>query len=101
MICGRWLIAMRHMIDDPATMRARLDRLSYLAHRTLTTPPENRARVERTIQLVCRALQLVAWVRQRTGNAEHAEEAAQIAALCRRIVEQARAAGLRIGDKDS
>jgi hypothetical protein len=61
------------MTDDPDTLRTHLDRLTELAdlaHRALITPPEDRARMERAIQLICRALQTVAWVRQRTGPAD-------------------------------
>jgi len=92
------------MTDDPDTLRTHLDRLTELAdlaHQALITPPEDRARMEHAIQLICRALQTVAWVRQRTGNAEHQREAAEVEALCRWIVEQARAAGLRIRDDDN
>jgi hypothetical protein len=80
---------------------ANLDRLAELANLTRQALSEDCARVERTIQLVCRALQVVAWVRQRTGNAEHTKEAAGVAALHRRIVEQARAAWLHIPDTNS
>ena len=77
-------------------MRARLDRLADLAHLALITPSEDPARLERTLQLVCRALQVIAWARQHTGNAKHQREAAEAVALCRRIDEQAWEMGLRI-----
>jgi hypothetical protein len=89
------------MTTDRDILCAYLDRVADLAHLALITPPEDRARMECTIQFVCQALQTVAWVHQRTGNAEHQREAAEVAALCQRIVEQARAAGLRIMHDDS
>jgi hypothetical protein len=89
------------MTTDRDILCAYLDRVADLAHLALITPPEDRARMECTIQFVCQALQTVAWVHQRTRNAEHQREAAEVAALCQRIVEQARAAGLRIMHDDS
>jgi hypothetical protein len=44
------------MVDDLDMTHARLDRLAHLAHRALSAPLEDRARTERTIQLICRAL---------------------------------------------
>jgi hypothetical protein len=89
------------MTDDPDMTCARLDRLAYLAHRALSTPPEDRARLEQRIQLVCRALQTTAWAHQQIGSAEHQRRATKIAMLRRWIVEHARAAGLRITDDDT
>ena len=80
--------------------RARLDRLAALAHRALSAPPQDHARLERTIQLICRALQTSVWVHQRIGTAEHQRQTAEIMALRRWIVERARIAGLRIMDDD-
>ena len=64
----------------------------------MSAPPEDRARVERSIQLVSQALQMIAWARQQSWDEARQKEAAEVAALCRRIVEVARAAGLRIED---
>ena len=84
------------MMDDPDMTRARLDRLAYLAYRALSTPIEDRARIENTLQLICRALQTAAWAHQRIGTAEHQRQAVEVAVLHRWIIEQAQAAGLRI-----
>jgi hypothetical protein len=85
------------MADNSDIIRSRLDWLAELVKLTrLSQSEEDRAHVERSIQLVCQAFQAVARGRQQTGN-----EAAEIAALCRRIVEEAREAGLRIGDNDN
>jgi hypothetical protein len=89
------------MTTDRDVLSAYLDRVADLAHLALITPPEDRAHIECTIQFVCQALQAIAWARQQTGNAEYQREAAEVAALCRRIVEQTRAAGLRITDNDN
>jgi len=62
---------------------------------------EDRTRMERTIQLVSWALQAVARARRWSGDAARQSEAAEVAALCRRIVEDARRAGLRIVDNDN
>ena len=45
------------MTEKPSTLRAHLDRLSELTDLALIAPPEDRARVERSIQLVSQALQ--------------------------------------------
>jgi hypothetical protein len=90
------------MADNSDIIRSRLDWLAELVKLTrLSQSEEDRARVERSIQLVCRAFQAVARGRQQTGNEAHRGEAAEIAALCRRIVEEAREAGLRIDDSDN
>ena len=89
------------MEDDLDATRARLDRLAYLTYRALSTQPEDRARMERTIQLVCRSLQTAAWAHERIGTAKHQREAAEVAALHRWIIEQAQSAGLRITDDDA
>jgi hypothetical protein len=89
------------MTTDRDTLRAYLDRVADLAHLALIAPPEDRARVERSIQLVSQALQMIAWARQHSLDEAHQKEAAEVAALCRRIVEVARAAGLRIEDNYS
>jgi hypothetical protein len=57
--------------------------------------------MESTIQLICSSLQTAAWVHERIGTAKHQREAAEVAALRRWIIEQARAAGLRIMDDDT
>jgi hypothetical protein len=48
-----------------------LDKLPYLTYRALSTQPEDRARMESTIQLVCSSLQTAAWAHQRIGTAKH------------------------------
>src|SRR3954470_16502757 len=88
------------MADDPDTMRARLDRLANLVELARwSQSDEDRARMERSIQLVSGALQTVARARQRSGDAARQSETLEIEALCRLIVEEARAAGLRIPGK--
>jgi hypothetical protein len=90
------------MADAPDTLRARLDKLAALVQLArLSRSAEDRARMERTIQLVSWALQTVARARQRSGDAARQSETLEIEALCRLIVEEARAAGLRIGDNDN
>jgi hypothetical protein len=90
------------MADAPDTLRAHLDKLAALVQLArLSRLAEDRARMERTIQLVSWALQTVACARQRSGDAARQSEALEIEALCRLIVEEARAAGLRIGDNDN
>ena len=90
------------MADAPDTLRARLDRLAALVELArLSQSAEDRARMERTIQLVSWALQTVARARRRQGDTARQCEAAEVEALCRLIVAEARAAGLRIGDNDN
>jgi hypothetical protein len=89
------------MTNDLDTLRARLDKLAALVELAQPIQAKDRAREERSNQLVCRAFQAVARGRQQTGNEAHRGEAAEIAALCRRIVEEAREAGLRIDDNDN
>jgi len=90
------------MTDDPGTLRTRLDKLAALVELArLSRSEEDRARMERTIQLVSWALQAVARARRRQGDAVQQCEATEVEALCRRIVAEARAAGLRIGDNDN
>jgi len=90
------------MADDPDTTRARLDRLANLVELARwSQSDEDRARMEHTIQLVSWALQAVARARQWSGDAARQSEAAEVEALCRMIVQEARAAGLRIGDNDN
>jgi hypothetical protein len=90
------------MADEPDTLRARLDRLAALVELARQSrSEEDRARMERTIQLVSWALQAVARARQRSGDAARQSEALEIEALCRLIVQEARAAGVRIGDNDN
>jgi hypothetical protein len=57
--------------------------------------------MERSIQLVSWALQEVARARRWQGDTARQCEAAEVEALCRRIVAEARSAGLRIGDNDN
>jgi hypothetical protein len=89
---------LRVMTNDLDTLRARLDKLAALAE---PSQAKDRARIELSIQLVCRALQETARFWQQTGTQTCRSEAAEIAALCRRIVEDARRAGLRIGGNDN
>ena len=89
------------MADDPDILRARLNKLAELTGPALVALPEDRARMERSIQLVSRALRMVAQVRHQTGNVAHQREAVEVAVLCRRIVEAARAEGMLIGDKET
>jgi Xaa-Pro aminopeptidase len=90
------------MTEDPGTLRARLDKLAALVELArLSRSEEDRARMERSIQLVSWALQAVARARRRQGDLTRQCEAAEVEALCRRIVAEARAAGLRIGDNDN
>jgi hypothetical protein len=90
------------MVDEPATLYARLNKLVELVELAwLSQSEEDRARMERTIQLVSWALQTVARARRRQGDTARQCEAAEVEALCRMIVAEARAAGLRIGDNDN
>jgi hypothetical protein len=52
------------MTDDPDTRRTRLDRLVSLAELARYAEPEDRVRLERTIQFVSLARQGVAQARQ-------------------------------------
>ncbi|EWY39300.1 hypothetical protein N825_07965 [Skermanella stibiiresistens SB22] len=89
------------MIDDRGTLRARLDKLAALVDLArLSRSEEDRARVERSIHLVSWAFQAVARARRLDGDKTRQCEAAEIEATCRRIVAEARAAGLRISDND-
>ena len=92
---------LRGMTDDLDTPRARLDKLAALVEQTQLSQAKDRARIERSIQLVCRALQEIARFWEQTGNQTCQSEAAGVAALGRRIVEDARKVGLRIGDNDN
>ena len=85
------------MADDPDILRARLNKLAELTGPALVALPEDRARMERSIQLVSRALRMVAQVRHQTGNVARQREAVEVAVLCRRIVEAARAEGCLSG----
>ena len=85
------------MADNSDTIRSRIDRLAKLVKLTrLSQSEEDRARMERSIQLICQAFQAVARVQQQTGNEVRRGEAAEIAALCWRVLEEARVAELRI-----
>jgi hypothetical protein len=89
------------MTNDLDTLRARLDKLAALVELAQPSQAKDRARIELSIQLVCRALQEIARFWQQTGTQTCQSEAAEIMALCRRIVEDARRAGVRIGDNDN
>jgi hypothetical protein len=54
----RMCVGVRRMTGDSDMTRARQDRLACLAHRALSTSPEDCARVERTLRLACRMLQV-------------------------------------------
>jgi len=88
-------------VDDLDTLRARLDKLAALVELAQPIQAKDRARIELSIQLVCRALQEIARFWQQTGTQTCQSEAAEVVALGRRIVEDARRAGLRIGDNDN
>ena len=62
------------MTDDPDTLRARLDRLTALVELARQLPPEDRTRLERTIQFASLARQAVTQARQAARSA--AREAA-------------------------
>jgi hypothetical protein len=67
------------MVDDAETLCARLDKLDRLVKLAqLNQSGDDRARMERSIQLVIRALQLVARSRQQIGNVECQREAAEM-----------------------
>jgi hypothetical protein len=89
------------MADAPDTLRARLDKLAALVELARWSQGEDRAHMEQTIQLVIWALQAVACARRRNGDTARQCEAAEVEVLCRLIVAEARAAGLRIGDNDN
>ena len=90
------------MVDEPGALYACLNKLAALVELArLSRSEEDRARMERSIQLVSWALQTVARVRRQHGDTALQCEAAEVEALCRRIVAEARAAGLRIGDNDN
>ncbi len=84
------------MTDETNFIRDRLDRLADLAHLALITLSKDPGRLERTLQLVCQAVEVLAWARQHSGHAERQREADEAVALCQRIVEQAQAVGLFI-----
>jgi hypothetical protein len=95
---NRW----RDMPDIPDTLRVRLDMLAELVKLArLSQSTEDRARMERTIQLVSWALQTVVRARLRNGDAARQGEVAEVAVLCRMIVAEARAIGLLIADNDN
>jgi hypothetical protein len=72
------------MTEDPGTLRARLDRLAALVELAqLSRSEEDRARMERSIQLVSWALQTVAHARRQRGDPAIQCEAAEVEALCR------------------
>ena len=89
------------MADDPDPLRACIDRLAELVKLVQQVPLEDRARVERTIQLVTRALQTVVRTRQQTQNEARLRETTKIVALCQQIEELLWLEELRIKDDDS
>jgi hypothetical protein len=52
--------------------------------------------LERTLQLVYQAVEVLAWARQHSGDAERQRETDKAVALCQSIVEQVQAVGLSI-----
>jgi hypothetical protein len=89
---------MRIMTDDTDALLTHLESLVTLAETAWWSQAEDHVRMERTIQLVCEALRIAARAHQLTSDEPRLSE---VAALCRRIVAEARAAGLRIGDNDN
>jgi hypothetical protein len=89
------------MMDDADSLRVSLYRLTELVDLARQAPVEDRARVERTLQLVIQALWAVAWARQQLHDEACLREATEIAALCRRIEAAARMAGLNITGDDT
>jgi hypothetical protein len=87
---------LRGMTDDLDTLHARLDKLAALVELAQLNQAKDHVRIERSIQLVCCALQEIARFWRQTGNQTCQSEAAEIMALCRRIVEDARRAGVRM-----
>jgi hypothetical protein len=70
------------MVDEPATLYARLNKLVELVELAwLSQSEEDRARMERTIQLVSRELETAAWTHHRIGATEQQRQAGEIAAL--------------------
>src|SRR4051795_2579953 len=66
------------MTEDPGTLRARLDKLAALVELArLSRSEEDRARMERSIQLVSWALQAVARARRWQGDTARQCEAAE------------------------
>jgi hypothetical protein len=92
---------LRGMTDDLDTLHARLDKLAALVELAQLNQAKDHARIERSIQLVCCALQEMARFWRQTGTQTCQSEAAEIMALGRRIVEDARRAGLRIVDNNN
>jgi hypothetical protein len=89
------------MAIDFDMTHTRLDRLAYLAHRTLCVPSIGCVCRENTTRLVCQALKTAALAYEQIGTADHQRVAAEVTALRRWILEQAQAVGLRIGDNDN
>jgi hypothetical protein len=70
------------MVDGPATLYARLKKLAELVELArLSQSEKDRARMERTIQLVSQALRTVAWAHHRIGAAEQQRQRSEIAVL--------------------
>jgi hypothetical protein len=70
------------MVDEPATLYARLNKLVELVELArLSQSEEDRARMERTIQLVSRELETAAWAHHRIGATEQQRQAGENAAL--------------------
>jgi hypothetical protein len=84
------------MEDDPETLRARLERLAELAELARQASPADRTRLERTLEMVSRALQAVTQARQDAQRAARLREEAEAIAARRRIEHAALETELRI-----
>jgi hypothetical protein len=58
------------MKDETDFIRAGLDRLADLTHLALIIPTKDPDRLERTLQLVYQVVEVLAWARQHSGDAE-------------------------------
>jgi hypothetical protein len=84
------------MTDDPNTRRGRLDRLAALAELAQHAEPEDRARLERTIQLVSIARQAVAQALEKKNRAKRLAEENEAAEVFRRNEQLILLAELRL-----
>jgi hypothetical protein len=84
------------MTDDPNTRRGRLDRLTALAELAQHAEPEDRARLERTIQFVSIARQAVAQALEQKERAKRLAEENEAAAVFRRNEQVILLAELRL-----
>jgi hypothetical protein len=89
------------MAGERKNLHAHLSKLAHLLELARRSQGEDRARMERSIRLVIRALQMIARQRQRTQSGMAQREASEFLLVCRLLAEQARVAGLRIADNDN